>query len=170
MQIRPATSADLPAINDIYNDAVEHATATFDLEPWTIQQRRAWLNEHAGNDRYPVLVAEVDGRVVGWASLSPFSDRKAYDITAESSVYVHSDFRGQGIGRTLFGAILDAGRAAGLHSVVGRVSADNAVSIALSESIGYETVGVIRHAGRKFGRLLDVHIMQIMLIDPEETT
>ena len=97
--IRPAELADLPAITDIYNEAILTSTATFDTEPKTLDDRRQWFQAHS--ERHPILVAELSGRVIGWASLTPWSDRRAYDETAETSFYVQSESRGHGIGRGL---------------------------------------------------------------------
>jgi L-amino acid N-acyltransferase len=158
--IRPATTDDLAAINDIYNEAALHTTATFDTDPRTMDDRRAWFAQHGRS--HPVLVAEESGAVVGWASLSAYSDRKAYDGLAELSVYVHVEHRGRGIGKLLTQAILEAGRLAGLHSVLSRIAADNHVSIYLHEKMGFRTMGVLKEAGFKFNRWIDVVFMQRM--------
>src|SRR5262245_22207041 len=97
--VRAAGEADQEAIRSIYNDAVLHTTATFDTSERTPEQQRQWYASHKKN--HPVIVAERAGEVVGWASLSSWSDRCAYDGTVEVSVYIHPASRGQGIGRTL---------------------------------------------------------------------
>ena len=97
VEIRTAEPGDLEAITEIYNEAILTTTATFDVEPKTLADRRDWFQKHGG--RYPILVAVVADRVVGWASLSRFSERSAYDETAETSFYVESSLRGRGIGR-----------------------------------------------------------------------
>ena len=102
--IRPAQINDAGAIAEIYNEAILTTTATFDTEPKPVEERELWLRSH--NERHPVLVAVVDGRVVGWASLTAWSDRPAYADTAETSFYVHSTQRGHGIGRKLKEAII----------------------------------------------------------------
>jgi L-amino acid N-acyltransferase YncA len=158
MDIRPATDSDLAAINAIYNDAVLNTVATFDTEPKTMAERRAWFAAHGG--RHPVVVAEREGRVVGWASLSHWNARGAYADSVEVSVYVEAAERGRGVGRRLLEEIVEAGRGAGLHAVIAQIVGDNAVSIHLHESIGFERVGVLKEVGRKFGRLLDVLIME----------
>src|SRR4051812_38569976 len=99
LNIRPAVESDQQAIMDIYNESVLHNTATFDTEARTFEKQLAWFKNHKNN--HPVLVGEKEGKVVGWASLSPWSDRCAYDTTVEVSVYVHKDFRKQGIGSQL---------------------------------------------------------------------
>jgi L-amino acid N-acyltransferase YncA len=158
LSIRPATSADLKAITDIYNQAILNTTATFDTTPKTIKEQKAWFVEHG--DRYPILVAQQDGTIVGWASLSAWSDRCAYSATAEISLYVREDCRGQGIGRQLSLAIIQAGQDAGLHTVIARMAEGNDASVHLAESLGFEYIGVMKEVGRKFGRLLDVYLMQ----------
>ena len=155
---RPATVEDLKAVTDIYNEAVLTTDATFDLEPKTEDEQGAWL---AGHDRmHPVLVAELDGVVVGWASLSEWSSRSAYAGTAEISLYIKEEFRGRGAGRRLLEDIMREGEKAGLHTVLARITTGNAVSIHLHESVGFEHVGVMREVGQKFGRMLDVLLMQ----------
>lgn len=96
MLIRPATLQDQPGILEIYNESVLHSTATFDTDPRTPEKQLEWFNRHKAN--HPVLVAEYDGKIAGWASLSPWSDRCAYDSTVEVSVYLAPEQRGKGIG------------------------------------------------------------------------
>src|SRR5690606_6101631 len=109
------------------------------------------------------IVAEIDGEIAGFASLSPFRDRPAYRPTVENSVYVHADHRGRGVGRALMEAIVEIAAARGFHSVIARIVGDHEASIALHRSVGFELVGVEREVGRKFGRWLDVAVMQKML-------
>ena len=118
----------------------------------------------AGGHLYGERVGNIGGveRVLGWASLSQWSDRCAYSDTAELSLYVKEEYRGQGIGNELMSAILEAGRGAGLHSILARVADRNEVSVKVHESAGFATVGVMREVGWKFGRLLDVLLMQIV--------
>jgi L-amino acid N-acyltransferase len=159
--IRRAELADAPAIADIYNEAILTTTATFDTEPKSVEERTAWLQAH--DDRHPVLVAVVDGKVVGWASLTSWSDRCAYADTAETSFYVHSTHRGRGIGRQLKLAIIDEATRLGFHTLIARVAEGSHESIHLNEATGFTHVGTLKQVGRKFGRLLDVHILQKML-------
>jgi L-amino acid N-acyltransferase YncA len=161
--IRGATLEDLQAITEIYNEAVLSSVSTFDTEPKTLEQQRVWLAAHG--ERYPVLVAEEAGRVIGWAGLSAWSERCAYADTAEGSLYVHPEHRGRGIGRRLTEALLEAGRRAGLHTIVARTESGNAASLHLLQSCGFRHIGVMKEVGSKFGRRLDVTLMQ--LIYPE---
>jgi len=158
LSLRPAGPGDIRAITDIYNEAVLTTTASFDIEPRSVDQQRVWFERHG--PRHPVLVAEQGGVVVGWASLSEWSDRRAYANTAEVSVYVKEEHRGKGIGRKLLEAVMEEGERAGLHTVVARIVTGNDVSVHLHQALGFEHVGVMREVGRKFGRLLDVIVMQ----------
>jgi phosphinothricin acetyltransferase len=159
--IRRAEPSDAGAIAAVYNEAIATTTATFDTEPKTVAERTAWLQSHG--DRHPVLVAVVDGQVAGWACLSPWSDRRAYDGTAETSFYVASAFRGRGIGRRLKEAIIEEACRLGYHSLIARVAEGSEESLHLNESCGFAHVGTLKEVGHKFGRWLDVHILQKML-------
>lgn len=150
--------ADIPAITAIYNEAVLTTVATFDTEPKSETDRAAWFAVH--DSRHPVLVAEVEGQVVGWASLSKWSERLAYADTAEISLYVQSSQRGRGIGKCLVEALVAEGEKAGLHTLIARIGAGNQVSVRLHQAAGFEHIGVMREVGRKFDQLLDVHLMQ----------
>jgi L-amino acid N-acyltransferase YncA len=160
MQIRKAEIRDLEGINAIYNDAILNTTATFDTEVKNIETRKAWFEQHTA--KYPVLVAIENNTVLGWASMSRWSDRTAYDNTAEISIYIHPDHRDKGIGKTLMGAIVDAGKIAGLHCVLSRITQGNEKSIYLHEQAGFTHVGILKEVGTKFGQLLDVQMMQFI--------
>jgi L-amino acid N-acyltransferase len=161
VSVRLAVQADLGAITEIYNEAVLTTTATFDTEPKTPADQQAWFVSHGG--RFAVLVAEQAGAVVGWASLSMWSDRPAYSGTAETSVYVRSDCRGRGIGRVLEEAIIAHAVEFGFHTLIARIAGESAASLRLHETLGFVRIGTMKEVGRKFGRLLDVHILQKML-------
>lgn len=161
IEIRAAEQGDLPAITEIYNEAILTTTATFDVEPKTAAERLEWFRSHG--ERYPILVASVDDQVVGWASLSRHSDRCAYDETAETSFYVKSSYRGQGIGRKLKGAIIAEARRLRFHTLLARVAGGSAESLHLNAQFGFVHVGTLKEVGRKFGRRLDVHLLQLML-------
>ena len=160
--VRLATASDLPAINDIYNHYVLHCTCTYQTEPETLAARRAWFEEHSP-DRFPVIVAEIHSRIVGWGSLSRFRPRAAYFPTAEPSVYIDREFLGRGLGRVLLVDLIARARAAGFHSLIGGSSADQPASIALQESLGFTRVAHLKEVGCKFGRWLDVVYLQLML-------
>ncbi len=161
ISIRPAVLADLPEITAIYNEAISHTTATFDTEPKMVEEQAAWFKSH--DENHPVMVAVITGQVVGWASLSRWSDRCAYDGTVELSVYVHHGHRGKGIGRKLMEVILAEGEKTGLHTIISRITTENRNSIHLHEWFGFNSIGIMREVGNKFGKLLDVQLMQKML-------
>ena len=161
LRIRDAQVSDIDAITEIYNEAILTTTATFDTEPKSVSERLEWLMSHG--ERHPVIVAEVDGTVLGWASLSGWSERKAYDDTAETSFYVKSEYRGQGVGRKLKEAIIGEARRLKFHTLIARIADGGDASLHLNESFGFVRVGTLKEVGRKFGRLLDVHILQKML-------
>ncbi|HQW00593.1 MAG TPA: N-acetyltransferase family protein [Bacteroidia bacterium] len=160
LQIRKATIEDLNAILEIYNEAVLNTTATFDTTPRTFEKQLEWYNNHKEN--HPVFVAEENKTIVGWASLSPYSDRCAYDTTVEVSVYIHHDHRGKKIGSQLLEVTTLEGEKVKNHTVISRISSDNLSSIHIHEKIGYKHVGTLKEVGLKFGKLLDVTIMQYL--------
>lgn len=158
IEIRRATVDDVPAIREIYNDAVLKTVATFDTETKTLEDRRAWFEHHG--TKYPVLVVVEDGVVIGWASITPWSDRIAYAGTVEDSVYIAESRRGRGIGKKLLKEIIDAGQKAGFHTVIARIANENQISVHIHEQVGFKSIGIMKECGRKFGRLLDVNMMQ----------
>jgi L-amino acid N-acyltransferase YncA len=158
MTIRRASIDDLMVITEIYNEAIHKTVATFDTTPKTLEEQKIWFNDHGPKN--PIMVAECSGRVVGWASLSEWSDRCAYSDTAEISLYVKEEYRGKGIGKELLETIIQEGEKAGLHTVIARIAEGNEVSVHLHESVGFEKIGVMKEVGRKFGKLLDVYLMQ----------
>jgi phosphinothricin acetyltransferase len=156
--IHPAQGTDLPAIADIYSDAVLNSTATFDVEPWTPEQRDRWFHEHS--HPYAVLVAVRGGDVVGWAALSPFQRKPAYRFAAETSLYVRAEHRGKAIGALLLARVLEMAAKNGFHSVFARIVGDKPTSLRLHRRFGFRRVGVEREVGYKFDRWLDVVVMQ----------
>ena len=159
--IRKATTSDVDEITAIYNEAILTTTATFDTEPKTSADRMEWFRHH--DERHPILVACVDGRVVGWASLTMWSDRAAYDDTAETSVYVRSEFRGNGIGSGLNMALVENAKALHFHTLIARIAEGSDESVRIHERVGFIHIGTMKQVGRKFGKLLDVHIYQRMI-------
>jgi len=163
MHIRGAAPDDLEAINEIYNREVQGSIATFDTEPMTMDARRAWLAEHA-EPRHSAVVADDGGAVIGWASLSPWSTRCAYARAAEVSVYVHADHRERGVGRALLEALIARARAAGLGVLLARVAGPaEGPSMALHQAVGFGHFATMRRVGEKFGRLLDVQLLDLHL-------
>lgn len=158
LSIRNAKGKDLDAITEIYNEAIRNTKATFDTQPKTAPEQKEWFEEH--DAKHPLLVAEQAESIVGWASLSRWSDRCAYSGTAEVSLYVKEGYRGKGLGKALLKELVHEGESAGLHTIVARISEGNDVSLHLFESEGFEQVGIMREVGRKFGKLLDVYMLQ----------
>lgn len=159
--MRRATVNDAEAIRRIYNLEVTTSTVTFDMVPRTLEEQQAWLIDRSG--AHAVLVAESDGEVWGFGSLSPFRERAAYNTTVEDSVYVDRDRQGQGVGKGLLAALVDTATSHGFHSVVARIVGGHDASIALHASLGFDHVGVEKEVGRKHRKWLDVVIMQKML-------
>ena len=163
VSISRAELDDLDGITEIYNDAILNTTATFDTKPKTMDQQGEWFAEHG--PRYPIIVARSDAVVAGWASLTKWSDRCAYADTAEISLYVKEGFQGKGLGKKLLETILEHGRKEGLHTIVARIANGNEVSVHLHESVGFEHIGVMKEVGRKFGKLIDIYLMQKLFQD-----
>ena len=161
MEIRLARAADAEAIRAIYNVEVTTSTVTFDLVPRTLAEQQAWLVARSG--AHAAVVADDDGEVVGFGSLSPYRDRPAYKTTVEDSVYVHRDRQGEGIGRLLLAELVRLGTLHGFHAMIARIVGGHEASIALHEGQGFERVGVEREVGRKFGRWLDVVLLERLL-------
>ncbi len=161
MRIRPARLDDAEAIRSIYNHEVAHGTATFDLEPRTLAAQRSWLTERSG--AHVVLVAELEDELVGFGSLSKYKERAAYSGTVEDSVYVAPDMQGKGIGIALLEALIERARDHGFHTLIARIGHESEGSIAVHERAGFAEIGREREVGRKFGRWLDVVIMQRMV-------
>ena len=159
--IRLASESDLAAINDIYNHYVFHSTCTYQTEPGTAEERAQWFAAHG--PRHPVTVAELDGRVVGWGSLSKFHPRSAYGNTVEDSVYLHHEWHGRGIGSALLADLIARAQRIGHHTIIGSISADQPASIALHAKFGFVETARLREVGFKFGRWLDVVWMQRMM-------
>lgn len=163
--IRDAADADLPTMVDIYGREVRERAATFELEAPDAAEFTARMAAVRGYG-LPWLVAELDGRTVGYAYLSPFRLRPAYRYCAELSVYVAEDAQGRGVGRALMAALIEAGRRAGLRHLIGAIGdSANVASIALHKAVGFREAGVWSEVGWKFGRWIDVVLMQLDL-DP----
>ena len=157
-----------------------HGTATFDTTPKTPEERLAWFRDD-GQGRYPLIVAEeLDSRVrgndgaghprnagrgeiAGWTRLYAWSVRCAYARAAENAVYVHEQHRGKGVGRALLAELIRVSQERGIKLLIARVVEGNAGSRALHEALGFKTIGVMRKVGEKFGRLLDVRLMDLHL-------
>lgn len=161
LSVRDAVLSDLPSMLDIYNDAIRNLTATFDLEEQTLDERQKWFQKYGG--RYPLIVAELNGEVVGYSCLSRFREKPAYSDTTELSVYISSNHRGQGIGNALMNEILQRAKELGYHTVIGGITGGNEASVKLHEKFGFQYVGCFKEVGFKFGEWQDVHFYQLMI-------
>lgn len=161
LTIRIATGDDLRRINDIYNYYVIHSTCTYQTEPSTAEERAAWFAAHG--TKHVVTVAEVDGEVVGWGSLSRFHPRAAYGRTVEDSVYIRHDQQGRGIGTAILADLIKRAKELEHHAIVALIDSGQEGSIALHRKLGFETRGHLREVGNKFDRWLDVVYMQRIL-------
>lgn len=161
--IRDAVPADLPAICDIYNDAVLNTTSIWNEQAVDLANRQAWFSaRHAQG--YPVLVmAAADEQVLGYASFGDWRPFDGFRHTVEHSVYVRNDQRGNGLGPRLMEALVVRAREAGKHVMVAAIESGNAASIHLHERAGFITTGQMPQVGTKFGRWLDLTFMQLTL-------
>lgn len=162
-RIRKAEIRDISAIRDIYNKEIKEGIATFDTEEKTLVEMKKWFKEHGPKN--PIIVADKKGEIIGWASLSKYSTRCAYSDTAEISLYVKEKEQSRGVGKKLMKSLLDNGKKAGLHTVVARITEGNEISVNLHKKFGFENVGVYREVGKKFGKTLDVFLMQKLYKD-----
>ncbi len=158
MHIRLANLNDAEAVRSIYNLEVETAPVTFDLVPRSLEEQREWIAARAG--AHAVLVAVEDEEIVGFAALSPYRSKPAYSTSVENSVYVHRDHQGKGIGDVLLGALVEAADQRGFHATFARIVGGHERSLSLHRKHGFHVVGVEREVGRKFGRWLDVVLME----------
>ncbi|MBL0885422.1 GNAT family N-acetyltransferase [Myceligenerans indicum] len=159
--VRPARADDAGAVRAIRNDAVETTTAIWTSVPMSEDEARSWVSDLAG--RNAMLVAEVDGDVVGYASFSPWRAKEGYRHSVEDSVYVAPGQQGNGVGRALLTELVATARDAGAHRMYADIEAGNAASISLHESLGFRRVGLLREVGTKFGRWLDLAILELEL-------
>lgn len=154
--IRPVEDRDLAALTRIYNYYVIETPVTFDLRPFEIEERRAWLEGFDPTGPHRCFVADVDGTAVGWACSIQFRKKAAYDTSVETSIYLDPDVTGKGLGSRLYATLFESLADTNLHRILGGVTLPNAASIALHERFGFESVGVFREVGRKFDRYWDV--------------
>jgi phosphinothricin acetyltransferase len=164
--IRNAEKADLPAVTDIYNHYVTHSHATFDLEPFTVEQRRSWLAHYAADGPHRLLVGECDGIIAGYASSSPFRPKPAYRSSVETSIYLHPDQVGRGRATRLYATLIAQLARAEVHRAYAGIALPNDASIALHRRLGFEPIGTYSEAGYKHGRYIDVQWYQRELPGP----
>ncbi len=165
--IREATEKDLFNILDIYNDAILNTTAIYDYKPHTLEDRRRWY-KNKKDAGYPLLVFETDNKAVAFATFGPFRAWPAYKYSIEHSVYVHKDYRKNGIGEKLLKELIKIASGMDYAIIVAGIDADNNKSIKLHEKLGFKYSGTITKAGYKFGKWLDLTFYQLELIGPKE--
>ena len=158
--IRDATEADLPAILEIYNDAVANTTAIWNETLVDLANRRDWFAARQARG-FPVLVADEDGVVKGYASYGDWRAFEGFRHTVEHSVYVHREARGEGIGRLLMRELITRAASNGIHVMIACIEAGNAASIRLHERLGFRLTGTFSEVGIKFGRWLDLACMEL---------
>ncbi len=158
--IRPAVIADLSRLTEIYNYYVVHTPVTFDLKPWSVEERAAWFAQFAETGRYRLLAAECDGKVAGYAGTTRFRPKAAYATTVETTVYCAPEAAGQGLGRQLYAALFEALSGEDIHRIVAGYVPPNPASEALHKRFGFTTVGLFTENGYKFERYWDVCWME----------
>ncbi len=150
--VREATEADLDDITRIYDQYIVGSAVSFDTEPWSRERRRSWWDDHQGHPRLVVLVAEDAGEVVGTAYSSWYRPKDGYARSVETSIVLDRDHVGRGIGRRLYGELLDRVAAAGTHRAYAVVTIPNEASVGLHHALGFTDVGVEDECGWKLGR------------------
>ena len=162
MIIRPAKSEDIEAIRNIFNYSILHTTTVYSYEAYSYEMMQAWFDQKL-TKKQPILVAEIEAKVVGYASYGTFRERPAYNSTAEHSVYVHQDFHKRGIGKELLLQLIQLAKSNGLHVFIGGVDASNEGSILFHKRMGFEEVGHLKEIAFKFDRWLDLKFFQLIL-------
>ncbi|QHF42802.1 GNAT family N-acetyltransferase [Pseudomonas sp. S35] len=160
--IRDAIESDLPAIRDIYNDAVRNTTAIWNEQPVDLANRLAWFNARQAQ-AYPILVSVENDEVTGYASFGDWRPFEGFRYSVEHSVYVRNDQRGKGLGPRLMAALIERARSGGKYVMVAAIESGNQASIRLHERLGFTTTGQMPQVGIKFGRWLDLTFMQLAL-------
>lgn len=156
LAVRRAAENDAAAINAVYNPYIRDTVITFETVEHTEEQRRAWLAEKAASPRYPVLVAEDGGRVVGFANAAQFDPRGAYETSVKVSVFVEQGRHRAGVGRALYAVLFDILSEVDAHRAYALITAPNPASVALHERFGFRHISTLSEVGRKFGRYCDV--------------
>lgn len=160
--IRKVEDSDAGAIAAIYAHHVLNGTATYDVDPPSIDQTLAKIRRVTG-ESWPFIVAEVEGLVAGYAYATQFRDRAAYRFTAEDSIYVHPEMTGRGVGKALLRALIDQSLAYGFRTIIAVIGGAEPASIAVHASCGFREMGRLKGVGFKFDRWLDSLYMQLEL-------
>jgi phosphinothricin acetyltransferase len=154
--IRPGTAEDIADLTEIYNHFVRETHVTFDIEPFSTAQRLEWLEHYRPRGRHRIFVAVTGGRVIGFATSSPYRAKRAYETSVETSVYCRPEAHGRGVGSALYTALFDALANEDVHRAYGGVALPNDASESLHRKFGFERVAIFSEQGRKFGRYWDV--------------
>ena len=162
INIRPYKTEDTQAILAIINHAILHSTALYDYAIRSYEQQKNILEDKI-NKNFPVIVAELDGNVVGFGMYSEFRFREAYKFTVEHSVYVNENFHGKGIGKLLLQELITLAQKQNLHTIIAVIDSENQGSVEFHEKFGFKTVGIIKESGYKFDRWLHSVFMQLIL-------
>lgn len=164
VRVLDATQAHVNAIWEIYNEAVVNTTASWDLEPVSLESRQVWMAERQAAG-FPILVAESDGEVLGFASYGTYRPKAGFDTTVEHSIYCAPGARGLGVGSQLMEQLIDRARRGGVHVMLGVLDADNTASLGFHRRFGFVESVTVPEAGRKFGRWLTMTIVSLTLTE-----
>lgn len=163
--LREARFEDVPSIREIFNHAIIHTTAVYSYEPYSVEEIEDWFNKKL-SQKFPVYVSTLNDKVTGFVTYGKFRERPAYKYCAEHSIYVHHDYRRQGIARLLMDKIIDVAQLNELHSLIGGIDASNQISIDFHSEFGFEKAGLIKEVGYKFNKWLDLQFMQLIFETP----
>ncbi|WP_373400220.1 N-acetyltransferase family protein [Algoriphagus halophilus] len=161
-KVRFALEKDLQAILEINNHEIEHSTVNYDYEPKTLEFQNHWFQEKA-KAGFPILVAERENQIIGFATYGTFRPKPGYQFTVEHSVYIHSQFRGKGIGYSLMKELITHAKGKGFHLMVGGIDASNLNSLYFHKKLGFQEVGRFKEVGWKFNQWLDLIFVQRIL-------
>ncbi len=156
VQIRSAIIGDLPSLTDLYNHYIVNTPTTFDIEPYRLEGRAAWFSQFALTGRYRLLVAEQKGEILGYACSGPFKAKRAYETSVEVSIYLDPNTKGRGLGTALYIELFELLEKEDVHRAYAGITLPNEASQIIHEKFGFESVGVYREVGRKFGQYWDV--------------
>jgi phosphinothricin acetyltransferase len=154
--VRAAVEPDVPRLTEIYNHFVLHTAASFEVQPWTVDARRAWFRHYATTGPHRLLVADLDGRVAGFATSSVFRERAAYSRSVETTVYCDPTATGRGLGTVLYTRLFAVLADEDLHRAYAGIALPNDASEALHRRFGFRAVGTYTEVGHKLGRWWDV--------------
>lgn len=162
--LREASESDLDSMLEIYNEVVANSTAIYENDPRTQAEQAQWFRSRKDLG-FPVIVADFEGRAIGYGSFGPFRPRACYSSTVEHSLHVAPDFRGRGIGSRILVRLMDLARQQGFHAMIAGIDSSNLKSIRLHERYGFRRVGELPQIAQKFSKWLDLTFMQILLTE-----